>query len=254
MAKDVGTTETKNLPAPLAQYAIMSTDGADGADVATILRENVSGNLSAFDFDRLRVPAGGGTSWEVPTLDGIKSEPFVEGVIVHFTDPRAYWAQEFEGGNVPPDCSSDDGVVGVGQPGGACAKCALAQFGSDVREKSGKTVQGRGQACKQMRQLFLLTAAARLPYVLMAPPTSLNNLRKYFLRLASAATPFYGVVTRLALASDKNADGIKYSLIEPTMTARLTPGEVEKIRAYQSAIRGAMAHATASAADLNAAR
>lgn len=199
------------------------------------MAENIGNQgLTAFDLDRVTIPAGGGKSWTVPTLEGEESAKTLEGVIVGWREPRAYWRLSLDesGGNTPPDCSSDDGVVGVGDPGGQCAKCQFAQFGS----KEGSD----GQACKQMRLLFIVRPSDMLPLALFLPPTSLKACKQYFLRLASQGIPYYGVITKLALESDKNAGGVAYSKAVPTMAGQLAPEDIEKVKAYSQAIKGSL--------------
>lgn len=215
------TQET--LPAVIGSYAVMRADEAFSAAIAANIG---AGAITPFDLDRVRVPAGGGTTFEVPGLDGVAESKVLEGVIVHWRSPRAYWRESFDatGGGTPPDCSSDDGIVGVGDPGGECGSCPMARFGSSDK--------GRGQACRQMRLLFMVRAGDRLPIVVVVPPSSLREVGRYFLRLAGAGVPYYATTTRLELARTKNKDGIQYAEIIASMGTRLGPGEVEKILDY----------------------
>ncbi len=195
--------ETKDLaPAGAAQFPALSQDPAR---IMEVIRENLGGDsLSAWDLDRITIPAGGGLAWSVPSLDGVKPEQFLLGVIVYVQNARAYWKQTFDasGGGNPPDCVSEDAVTGVGDPGGECRKCPYAAFGSGR--------DGRGQACKQIRRLFMLRQDEILPMVVNLPPTSLKNSKDYLLRLASHGVSMSAIVTRIGLAQDK-ANGITYS-------------------------------------------
>ena len=148
------------LPAVLGDYAIAQM--ATG-EVAEIIRENIgNGTIGQFDLDRIKIPAGGATVWSVPTLEGDEPAKELLGVIVHFQDQRAYWAESFGkgGGGSPPDCSSLDMQVGVGRPGGDCSRCPFAQYGSAVRDDGS---EGRGQACRSIRALYLLLPNSVLP-------------------------------------------------------------------------------------------
>jgi|AACY02.16.fsa_nt_gi hypothetical protein len=49
------------------QYAIAAVEDID--QMIEDLRSNVQG-ITSFDLDQVVVPAGGGTTWEVPTLEG----------------------------------------------------------------------------------------------------------------------------------------------------------------------------------------
>lgn len=222
-------------------YAIARVDGG-AANVMEVMRENLGNQgASVFDLDRVRVPSGGGTAWEVPTLDGLEPSKHVEGIIVHWREPRAYWKLSLDesGGGVPPDCSSVDGVFGVGDPGGQCVRCPLAAFNTAPPKTPGGE-PGRGQACKQMRLLFLLRPTDLLPLAIFAPPTSLGNLRKYFLRLASAGAPYYSVVTRLGLEKTNNAGGIEYAQIVPEVATRINPADIATIKEYSASIQSTL--------------
>lgn len=220
------------------------------SQLGEIFRENVGGQLSEFNLDRVKVPAGGGTMWEVPGLEGISNEKTLDGTIVYNTSPRAYWKQNFDesGGGTPPECSSKDGTYGIGEPGGECATCPLAKFGSAPLKKGQK--ESRGQACKQMRQLFMVRPNSLIPVLVTAPPTSLGEIQKYFLRLAGEAVPYWAVVTSLSLEKDKNKDGTVYSKIVPKMLKRLSEAEMKTVKEYASGLKSAFQTVTVDRADV----
>lgn len=210
-----------------SEYAILL---ADSGALGEILRENVGdGGLSPFELDRVRVPAGGGTTWTVPSLDGDQDIKTLEGIILFQRTVRSYWAGDFSGAGSPPDCSSQDGVAGVGDPGGDCGICPLAQFGSGRN--------GRSQACKLSKFLFLVRPESVLPMLVAVPPSSLKPVRQYMLRLAGQGVPFYGVVTRLDLAKTKNADGIAYSQVVPSLGRKFGPEETAALRRIHESLR-----------------
>lgn len=223
------------------QYAIKS---AESGSVGEILRENLDGGaISAFDFDAVKVPSGqGATVWSIPSLDGETSAPSIEGVIVYKRLVRSYWQLGIEdsGGSSPPNCTSQDGIIGVGDPGGSCDHCPLAQFGSAENE--------RGQACKTNLLLFMVRAESILPLLVKVPPSSLKPIRKYMMRLASAPAPFYGVITSLGLEKTRNAQGIVYMQIVPTMRARLNQEDADRMRSYGGELQYALG-ATAFSAE-----
>ena len=215
---------------PYSNFAVVKSDPSV---MKEIMAENIGeGGITPFDLDRIKVPSGGGLTWEIPNIDGeILETKMVDGIIVYWKEPRAYWATQFEdsGGGTPPDCSAFDGVTGMGEPGGECAKCPLAAFGT--AEKGG------GQAFKQTRMMFLLRPDSLLPTVLAAPPTSLKPIRAYFLRLAGQAVPFYTVISRFTLEKAKSGTGIEYSRIVPSVGARLSAEEVAQVKKYAEGFR-----------------
>src|SRR5262249_55487533 len=128
----------------------------------------------------------------------------------------------------PPDCSSIDGFVGVGQPGGDCARCPLSEFGSGKDDR---------QACKQQRQLFIIRSGDILPILLNVPAASLKSIPQYPIRLASARTPYYGVATRLSLHKEKSKKGQEYAQIDASIAAHLLPEDAARFRALGEQLR-----------------
>ncbi len=183
--------------------------------VAALVRENLGAGVGPLDLARIRIPAGGGLAWEYPTAAGPEPRSAFEGVILARQNARAFWATSLEAGsgNAPPDCRSDDGIYGVGDPGGDCSRCPFAQFGS----KEGSNAQ----ACKALVLLYVMVPGEMLPIVVVAPPTSLRPVKDYMLRLTSSGNAYWHVVTRFGLESSKNAGGIKYSQISLTMAGIL---------------------------------
>lgn len=200
-------------------------------ELSEIITANIgeTGTISRFDLDKCKVPTGGSTRWEVPTLEGNESQEEIEGIIIHWKDVRAFWQEEYSGGNTPPDCYADDAQTGVGNPGGDCATCPMSQWGSADK--------GDGQKCKEMRILFLLREDDILPLAIPAPPTSVANIKQYFMRLASKAIPFYGVITSLGLKEAMSNTGVKYSQIDPNFKKRLPKEDIEQIKIYREEIK-----------------
>lgn len=219
-------------------YALIKQ--GDVAETMAILKENLEGDeLTARDLDRVKVPSGGGLAWEIPDVSGEpKVQQTFEGVIVCHRRARLYWAKSFDesGGGTPPDCTSDDARTGVVQGteapagvGGDCARCPMSKFGSDPG--------GTGQACKEIKQLFVVLPGTMLPVVLSVPPTSLRNGKNYLQRLSSIAKPYYGVVTKFALARDKNDAGIEYSKVTLSASAFLDEGARGQFKAMSDALK-----------------
>lgn len=188
------------------------------------------GSLAAGDFDRIKVPAGGGTAWTIQGLDGEEILKEVAGIVVAWRDTRAYWSvpMEHSDGSMPPDCYSLDARTGTGKPGGDCHKCPLAQFGTDAG--------GPGQACKLVRQLFLIREENLLPEIVNLPPSSVKPARQYFLRLASKGVPCYSVITRIGLEKTRNAQGIVYSRATFASGGRLSAEQARRAKEYAAMI------------------
>lgn len=214
-------------------------------EMAEIIRENLgTGGISPMDLDRIRVPTGGAKTWTLPDGESAKE---VQGVIVGWSDPRAYWRESFDatGGGTPPDCASTDGVHGTGDPGGVCARCPMAAWGS--QQRGGK--QTRGQACRQMRLLFVRQGGSVLPTVVVVPPSSIKNVKRYFLGLVGKQRPFWSVVTSLTLEPASNKDGIKYSAVQASTSAELDETLTAEAFAYKRSLEPIIKVASSVAAD-----
>jgi hypothetical protein len=228
---------TKQQPAGVTGLRVLNSE-SNLELVQAAIAENVgAGGITEFDFDRIKIPAGGGLAFNVTTLEGEDSEKTITGVVVLARDARAYWKTSLDqsGGNLPPDCHSNDGFVGIANkdselPGGDCAKCPLAQFGSDTKS-------GRGQACKALRQLFLLRGDSLLPVVLALPPTSLKAAKQYMLRLAGQGVPYWAAVTKIGLETAQNATGIKYSKATFAFAGMLTDEQKSKAKQYSDMLK-----------------
>lgn len=188
----------------------------DGISLGQIVEINQGGHIDPSILDRVRVPAGGGTAWEVPTISGeTESVKELKGIIVGAKDSRLYFSKKYDGSNDPPDCFSDDGITGVGDPGGNCAECPLSKFGSG----------GERPRCAQRKLILLLRSDSVLPIVLNLPPSSLREVERYFMRLSAQRKTFFQVETTFKLEKDKSGDGIVYSRAIPVFSRFLTPEE-----------------------------
>jgi len=219
----------KNQEAAISPFVVFQTPVAE-------IRDAVAANLgdsgmSATDFERIKIPAGGGTAWTLQTLDGEEMVKELTGIIVAWRDTRAYWSVPLEqsDGNMPPDCYSLDARTGTGKPGGDCHKCLFAQFGSDPK--------GEGQACKLVRQLFFVREENLLPEIVSLPASSVKPARQYFMRLASKAVPCYSLITKIGLEKTKNPQGIVYTRATFTSGGRLSAEQAARIKEYAAMLK-----------------
>lgn len=204
------------------QFPVVANEGA-----MQIIRENLGGELpSPTDFTRIKVPAGGGTTWAIPTIDGEEeSAKSIEGIIVYIARRRAYWESNNPTGE-PPQCASTDCLTGVGKPGGPCEDCSFNLFGSAHRQDG---TAGRGKACKESKLLFILRAGQVLPDVVVVPPGSLRAMKNYQVKLGM---PYWSLVTRLVLEKTQNKDGIAFAQIRPSRVGMLDQATAQRILGY----------------------
>lgn len=200
----------------------------DETEVVDLVRGAIASGVTSFDFDRVKVPAGGGVTWEVPSLDGEESTKELTGVIVGYATKKAYWRESMEesGGGSPPSCKSEDGLIGTGDPGGACAKCPFNLFGSSER--------GEGKACKDMLHILLIREGSILPVLLAVPPTSIRPIRSFVLRAAGQGLARHGIEVTFSLEKAKASGGQTYSRIVPALSRRLETSETARFRLLAS--------------------
>lgn len=222
------TTET--LPAVIGDYTIMQHDPAEvGSIIAEIFGKQ---GPDRFDLEQIKVPSGQGPAmWAVPNLEGTDdAAKTIDGVIIFSQDIRAFYEKSFDetGGGVPPDCSSLDAVTGQGTPGGDCATCPFAQWGS-MKPKPDGTLR-KGQACQAKRLLWVVRPEQMLPSVVVVPATSLKPVRSYQIQLAGRGLRSWQVATSLGLEKAQSGDGIAYYRIAPRMLGKLSQDEVDRIK------------------------
>lgn len=196
-------------------------------DIKDIIAEEMDG-LGAVPFDIIKIPAGGGLSFELPgeSEDTPIAATELVGIIVDHHPVNALWMTEYDGSNNQPDCSSFDGKSGVDSNGEVkqCLNCPYNQFGS-------KANGGKGKACKNMHRIYILMNGQVIPMLLILPPSSLAAWRNYIGKkiVVKGKRPWM-VLTKVTLKKEKNENGIAYSQAVFTKVADLTPAECEMIK------------------------
>lgn len=201
-------------------------------DLAEAIAEEMDG--LTIEFDRVRIPSGGGLAFEIPGDDPDNPELAKEivGVIVDQHPVNAYWAMKYSGENNPPDCSSMDGKVGttVDDQQRVCDTCPYNQWGSDE--------DGRGKACKNMRRIYILPEGEMFPLLLTLPPTSLKNFANYLAkRVIANGYRSHNVLTKVTLKKAVSSGGITYSQANFSLAGVLSKEDAAKIAEYAQAIK-----------------
>jgi len=225
MTKELVTADQKATAKDL--FVVLQPDKIK--DAMQALKDNgvvVDPNL----VDRVKIPTGGATSFSIPGPEGWEDVKVIQAIILGFNDHRVYYEKSFDetGGGEQPDCSSTDMDVGVGNPGGKCHECPLNEW--ETAEK------GKGKACSEKRLLMLLMPGELLPVKLEVPSTSLQNVKKYFMRLASKAIIYHDVITEFTLEEDKNEKGVKYSKVVFNKHSDLSDPEKEGVLHFSKAL------------------
>lgn len=194
------------------------------------------GGLPVLDLPRIRVASGGATNFRVETATGEESPQKIEGVLVSYRTARVYWKAKAVG-KKPPDCSSIDGFIGVGDPGGECAKCPFARFGSALKPDGSKST---GQACKEIRQALFLMSGEMLPHLLMIPPTSLKAFNQYTMTMLSARAPYWGALTQMTLQAAKSEDNAPYAKIIFRLGKRIAEEHLMAFKAFHTRMKAVL--------------
>jgi hypothetical protein len=226
------------------EYAILNP--ADAAEVREITRANLGPRgLREGELDRIKVPTGGAQSFVAQGIDGEEMLRQLECICLSWFDRRMFYRVPYEQRGkqrTPPDCSSRDGFIGIGDPGGSCPECPMADWGTDPKG-------GRGQWCKELRQMLILRSGHILPEIINVPPTSLKNARQYFQRLSSRRIPYWGLVIVLRLERVDNADGVPYARMTFSSGAYLSPAERAALAPFQAEMNQVLRNATVEATD-----
>ena len=214
------------------------TPASGFSQLATFQMEDMAEELNGLEggFDRIKIPSGGMTVFEIPgeTEDSPETVKEFSAVILYHHPILQYYREKYTGGSNPPDCGSYDGVTGVGTPGGSCTKCPLSQFGSG---------ENNGKACKSRRRVFLLREGELFPMILSLPTGSLREFSRYIKRLLSKGRKSNTVVTRFSLKKATNSSGIAYSQaafgVDRVLSEeeqRLIQTLTEQVKAYSSTV------------------
>lgn len=212
-------------------------------EALSVIAENLAG-FGKLKFDKIRMPAGGGLTFEVADeTDAVVPVQEIRGVIIDHFPFKAWWEKSFEekteDDDKRPDCYSADGITGSGCPakgipeGQKCATCKYGAWGSDRRG-------GKGKDCSDKIRIHILREGEVFPVFIDLPASSHPNFKNYIKRLTNKLKHYYGVVTSVKLEKDKNASGIWYSKATFTKAADLSPAERQAMKQYIETMRDSM--------------
>ncbi len=200
----------------------VATYGAT-ANLGDLFAEELDGLTPS--FERIKIPAGGGISYEVPGDDPDSPDTVKDfkAVILYHHPISCYYKEEYTGGNNPPDCGSMDGRIGLEAETGEIRQCAECEFNKFGSGKNG------AKACKQKRRIYLLREGEALPTILSLPTGSLGEFSKYVMRLLSKGKKSNAVVTKFSLKKAQNSGGINYSQAVFALDRTLTEEELGNV-------------------------
>ena len=204
------------------------------SEMMELARDALGGpNFNVINMQKIRATKEG--FFQIETAEGTETERVIHGIIVANRLARIYWGRNYNPGATkePPSCSSNDGFMGVGSPGGMCVACPYAQFKS-ARNPDGS--QAAGQACKELRQLLVLLPGQMIPHLLSVQPTSVRPFDKYIQTLASGSSSYWTAVTRFSIEIVP-ASGYPVARILFALSKRLTPEQKQVMRPYHQKMR-----------------
>lgn len=204
-------SDTKEITTKASGFLLVGN-----TDFAQIMAEELDG-LDA-GFERIKIPSGGSTVYEMPSEDSDEPEAAKEfsGVILYHHPLFAYYKDKYTGGSNPPDCGSFDGKSGTGDPGGSCEACPFNQYGSG---------ENGGKACKNRRRVYILLEGELFPVLLSLPTGSLKEFTRYLKRQLSKGRSTSAIVTRFSLRKATNNNGLAYSQAQFALDRELTDEE-----------------------------
>lgn len=211
-----------------AEFNLVTLSG----DLAEAVAEEMDG-LGTIPFDRVKIPAGGAISFEIPgdEEDDPESTSELLGVILDHNPVNAYWANEFAGGNEQPDCSSYDGKQGVVRATGEIRSCETCPYNRYDAESARKP-------CKNIHRVIMLREGNPVPVILSLPPTSIKYMRDYIgKRVLLKGLRCWQVLTRITLKKEKSKAGITYSRAAFAYVDKLTPDQKKAAAAMREMVK-----------------
>lgn len=225
------------LPAKTTDSAFAITTTPDAP--AALTDAYASLGIDSFNLNRLSIPAGGATAWQVETLEGTETLTDVEVIIAGIKgNEKVWWRDDFSGNGGPPDCSSHDGITGFGnntkdadkEPGEhACRSCPWNQWTS---ARSG----GPGKDCGDIAFMVFFRKDALLPDMLVVPPSSLKAVRDYSMKLMQAGKHPRKVATKMSLVAAQSNSGIKYTQLKLSYVSDLDQSAIDIIAAVSTTV------------------
>lgn len=221
----------------MAKNELMVVEDFDLAldnDILEAMTEEL-GEDAVIPYDRVKIPSGGSTAFEIPGDDpdnpDIAKE--IEGIIVFAQSVNGFWEEAYDGSANPPSCSSADGKTGLDAKSGEvhnCKFCPYNEFGS------GKN--GKGKACKNMKRLYILRTGSPLPIILTLPPTSIKAYTDYVGRqIVTKGLRTHHVITKITLKKATSGDGIQYSQAQFTKVGKVPENMKANLTAYYKELK-----------------
>ena len=195
------------------------------ADLADLQGEGIT----AADLPAYSLTGGESLDWSAHRGASMPESGVLQGVIIDWRIERIFYKDAYNGGGAPPDCYSNGGDVGVGDPGGNCETCPMNQWESG--RVVGNSVSKAAKACSEKRTLYFLRSGAILPEVIAISPNSLRTFRQ-FLTSSINEGGARNWLTEFSIAPGKNGK----AAIHFKRVQRLTDVQANQVHAYRASI------------------
>lgn len=167
--------------------------------------------------------------WTIQTPDGKNTYDDLTGVILHVGSTRALFEGEYgDGGSNIPLCTSNDGIMGDGNPGGSCRACNEKDFGPD----------GELPTCIHKKPIYALIPEINpvLPVVFNVTGASFPSLKKHRSFCAQYGIKFWDTEIKFTLNPTKTKNKRDASILTFEIVSNIkktNPEAYEKILAYR---------------------
>lgn len=215
-------TTTQQLPNVISEVPAMLVQRIQE------VRENIESLGEDFQLQKIK-----------PTTDGleiVEGEPPVKeltGVIILNKKINTYYEGVYNPNDIqPPTCFSTDGVLpspSIQKPQNkTCVGCPKSEWGTNSM-KSGK-------ACANRQPIFILRsredggefAYADIPRVISISPSSLKEVRKFFMDVTERGVAYWKVATKISVFKENSKD--TYVKLKFHVAKVLTPTEVAAVK------------------------
>jgi len=245
MSKEIVTKNAVTVPATVPSFAVLTSN-----ESPAILQSMFDAGVALYQLPKIKVPPGGLTVFTVE--GGLKGEENLKEIecVISATRPsmRSWYRQSDGPLGTAPDCSSIDGLNGIGNnletgsPDGEgvhnCGTCEWSKIGSD--RKGGKSAD-----CKEFSEVYCFVGNNRMPNLLKIPRMSKKTFQTYMMTLVNAGYKLQSVVTKLTLKKAQNKAGQPFSEIAFAFVRALSAEEKEAALGVQQVLSTAIVSAAA---------
>ncbi len=203
-------------------------------DIGKALQENLGGEQIAARelFFTAKIPSGGSTEFEMVDSEGEETTTKeIKGIILHIGHTRSYHRAKYSDPDADPipNCSSEDGIVGIGEPGGDCSSCPLNEYGTAENK--------RAKACCEYKPLYMLTPGIARPIAVRISPGSFKALNNHLINLSMSGVQKHQVETVISLKKVKGNGGPDFSQAIVKKGDRINNAKVlEQVESYRAGI------------------